>query len=208
MAFYPDWVMKYKGKGIYIKKTKNGYSLYRGHSERVKGKRWPVLKCDEYLGLVTKEDGLIPSRPPVRKDVIVKTYGIEYIAEKCCSSILRESNTGNRLLYEHALLSLKKEDNSALYSMSILSYWYGDSKYDRVLSSDEETAIQRLKEDIKAAFERIFDKDTEEAIELLGGVYAVFVNGRWVISNVSGRLYEILLLHGEEIKFEEKALER
>jgi len=60
MAMYPDWLMKYKTKGIYVKKTKSGYSLYRGHSERIPGKNYPVFKCDEYLGIVTEKDGLIP----------------------------------------------------------------------------------------------------------------------------------------------------
>jgi hypothetical protein len=62
----PDWVLKYKTKGIYTKKTKHGYALYRGHSERVPGKSYPVFRCDEYLGIVTEQEGLVPSRPPVK----------------------------------------------------------------------------------------------------------------------------------------------
>jgi len=206
MPDYPEWVLKYKTKGIYIKKTKNGYSLYRGHSERVDGKKYPVLRCDEYLGIVTEEDGLIPSRPPVKKGVAVKTYGIEYIAERCCSVLrepLKRRGLDDALLYAHALLSLGREDNGSLYSMSILSCWHGGDDYLRQLSLEEEETIKRLKRQMKSKLEKVFEEDTEEAVSLLAGVYAVFVNERWVLSDIPERLGEILRMHNQEIRLEE-----
>ncbi len=206
MADYPDWVMKYKTKGIYIKKTKNGYSLYRGHSERVEGKKYPVLKCDEYLGLVTEEDGLIPSKPPVKPGVMVKTYGVEYIAENCSSVLrlpLKNKGQDDVLLYSHALLSLWREDNPELYSASILSLWFGDINYKRKLLYEEEETVVRLRKQIKAKLEKVLEKDTVEALNLLGAVYAVFVNERWVLSETTSRLDEILRAHKLELRFEE-----
>lgn len=206
MPDYPEWVLKYKTKGIYIKKTKNGYSLYRGHSERVAGKKYPVLKCDEYLGLVTEEDGLIPSSPPVKPKVKVRTYGIEYIAEKCSSIVripLKKKGQDDLLLYSHALLSLYREDNPELYSSSILGIWFGEKDYERPLTYEEEEIVGRLKKQIKAKLEKSFGKDYESAVSLLGTVYAVFVNERWVLSEASESLEDILRVHSLEIKLEE-----
>ena len=61
-----DWVLKYKTKGIYAKKAKNGYALYRGYSESAAEKSYPVFRCDVYLGIVTEQESLVPSRPPVK----------------------------------------------------------------------------------------------------------------------------------------------
>ena len=206
MADYPDWVMKYKEKGIYIKKTKNGYSLYRGHSERVAGKKYPVLKCDEYLGLVTENDGLMPSKPPVKLGVMVRTYGVEHVAEICSSILrvpLRKKGQDALLLYSHALLPLCREDNPELYSASILSLWFGDIGYRRKLTYEEEETVGRLRKQIKAKLEKALGKDSDEAIALLGTVYAVFVNERWVLSDIPSRLDEILRAHSLKLMFEE-----
>ena len=207
MADYPDWVLKYKTKGIYIKKTKSGYALYRGHSERIEGKKYPVLKCDEYLGVVTEEDGLIPSRPPVKPRLLVRTYGVEYTAERCCSVLrlpLRKKKLDEKYIYSHALLSFQREDNAALYSSSILSLWYGDFDYGRKATFEEEETIERLKKQIRAKFASAFEGDWKEAVALLSSIYAVFVNERWVLSEVPSSLERILSAHNLALKMEEK----
>lgn len=207
MADYPDWVLKYKTKGIYIKKTKSGYSLYRGHSERIEGKKYPILKCDEYLGIVTEKDGLIPSRPPVKPKLLVRTYGLEYMAESCCSILrlpLRKKGQDEKYIYSHALLSFQREDNVFLYASSILSLWYGDSDYGRKPTFEEEQTIERLRKQIRAKFVCSFGEEWKEAVGLLGAIYAVFVNERWVLSEVPSSLERILREHNLELRMEEK----
>ena len=207
MADYPDWVLKYKTKGIYIKKTKSGYSLYRGHSERIEGKKYPVLKCDEYLGIVTEEDGLIASHPPVKPRLLVRTYGLEYTAERCCRVLrlpLRKKEMDEKYIYSHALLSFQREDNAALYSSSILNLWYGDSDYGRKATYEEKETIERLKKQIRAKFASAFEGDWKEAVGLLSSIYAVFVNERWVLSEVPSSLERILSAHNLVLKMEEK----
>lgn len=207
MPDYPDWVLKYKTKGIYIKKTKNGYSLYRGHSERVEGKKYPVLKCDEYLGIVTEKDGLIPSRPPLKPGVLVRTYGLEYAAERCCGVLrlpLRKKKMDEKYIYSHALLSFQRDDSTALYESSILSLWYGEMDYGRNATYEEEETIERLRKQIRAKFVSAFGEDWKEAAGLLGAVYAVFVNERWVLSEVPSSLGRIMSSHNLELKMEEK----
>lgn len=207
MPDYPDWVMKYKTKGIYIKKTKNGYSLYRGHSEREEGKKYPVLKCDEYLGIVTEKDGLIPSRPPVKPKLLVRTYGLEYIAERCCRVLripLRKKKLDEKYIYSHALLSFQREDNDTLYKSSIISLWYGELDYGRKATYEEEETIGRLRKQIRAKFASAFGEDWKEAVGMLSSIYAVFVNERWLISEIPSSLDRILSSHNLELKMEEK----
>ena len=81
MPTLPDWVLRYKTKGIYAKRVKAGYALYRGHSERVEGKAYPAFRCDEYLGIVTEREGLVPPRPPVRAGIQVLRYGFSRVAD-------------------------------------------------------------------------------------------------------------------------------
>jgi len=57
---YPDWVERYRGDGITIRKVRNGYGLYRCTSVYVKGSH--PKSVQEYLGMVTEEDGFIPKK--------------------------------------------------------------------------------------------------------------------------------------------------
>ncbi len=55
---YPDWATKYKRPGTILrKKNDNAYLLFSAHSERQKGKRYPVLVQEELIGTIT-ENGI------------------------------------------------------------------------------------------------------------------------------------------------------
>ncbi len=55
---YPDWATKYKRPGTILrKKNNNSYLLFSAHSERQKGKKYPVLVQEELIGTIT-EDGI------------------------------------------------------------------------------------------------------------------------------------------------------
>jgi transposase len=75
---YPEWVMKFKGKGMHVQKKGDVYYLYRVHSKWNKEKGRAQLITDEYLGRITP-DGLIEpkyKRMMKRYDQIsVKEYG-------------------------------------------------------------------------------------------------------------------------------------
>lgn len=52
---YPDWATKYKRPGTILrKKNDNSYLLFSAHSERQKGKKYPVLVQEELIGTITK----------------------------------------------------------------------------------------------------------------------------------------------------------
>lgn len=53
---YPDWATKYKRPGTILRKKNNdSYLLFSAHSERQKGKKYPVLVQEELIGTITKE---------------------------------------------------------------------------------------------------------------------------------------------------------
>ncbi len=53
---YPDWATKYKRPGTILrKKNDNSYVLFSAHSERQKGKKYPVLVQEELIGTITKD---------------------------------------------------------------------------------------------------------------------------------------------------------
>ena len=55
---YPDWATKYKRQGTILrKKSDNSYLLFSAHSERQKGKKYPVLVQEELIGTIT-ENGI------------------------------------------------------------------------------------------------------------------------------------------------------
>ena len=85
---YPPWVTRHKVKGTYVQKRGDKYYLYRGHSERVKGKPYPVLKFDAYLGQITEEHGLIEPTPSVRPGVQVYAYGVYYLGYRFCAPLV------------------------------------------------------------------------------------------------------------------------
>lgn len=73
---YPEWVLRHKQPGMYVqKKDDDTYRIYRAHSERRPGKKYPVLVTDEYIGTITREHGLIRTPVKLKGDVLVKRYG-------------------------------------------------------------------------------------------------------------------------------------
>lgn len=57
---YPEWVQKYRTKGMMVRKNGNSYYLYKRTSKRVPGKKYPQ-PIDRYVGVITPE-GIIESK--------------------------------------------------------------------------------------------------------------------------------------------------
>ena len=56
----PEWAKKYDRKGVTFRKKGESFALLEVSSERVEGKKHPVLR-QKYLGTVTRE-GFVPAR--------------------------------------------------------------------------------------------------------------------------------------------------
>lgn len=199
MPIYPDWLMKYKTKGVYVKKGKKGYSLYRGHSERVPGKKNPVFKCDEYIGIVTEKDGLIPSSPPVKPGIDVLRYGFWCLADNCCKTLLtslkkRHMNVG--VIYSRALLEEEGKISKVSFSGSWLSHLYPEIDIEKHLGHVQESTITRVKMQIRSKMETKYGNDYEIIKELASNVYAVHVNGKWFTSDIPEDLQVLAVKYG------------
>ncbi len=132
---YPEWVLKYKEKGMYVNKCKDGYYLYRGHSERVKGTKKVKRVVDEYIGKITEHDGLVRA---IKKQYSIDSY---FFGLPCFV---------NKLLKDKLTVS----KNFSYYSYvikyaAILHYCYGyyDNELYRI------SYFQLIKPDLKLEFD-------------------------------------------------------
>jgi hypothetical protein len=198
MPTLPEWVLRYKTKGIYVKKTKNGYALYRGHSERVEGKSYPVFRCDEYLGIVTEADGLVPSRPPVKGSVRVLRYGLCQVAQTVCSVLRmhpRRLGLDADLLYVRAVLGYEGRESRAGYEGSWLSILFPGLDLDRGLDEREERVLATLRRQVASKLEDGCGPDGRQLLGLCADLYAVRVNGAWHLSGLGEPLVRLASRH-------------
>jgi len=198
MQKLPDWVLKYKTKGIYVKKTKTGYALYKGHSERVAGKSYPVFRCDEYLGIATEKDGLVPSKPPVKPGIKVFRYGFCYISETLCNVLrLNPKRLGMNaeVLFVKAVLGYEGKENQLGYESSYLSILFPGLDLDESLSEQEKQFLPTLRRQVASKLNDNLGSEKDEMLALSSNLYAVYVNGGWHLSELSERLKNLALKH-------------
>jgi len=198
MQKLPDWVLKYKTKGIYVKKTKTGYALYRGHSERVAGKSYPVFRCDEYLGIATEKDGLVPSKPPVKAEIKVFRYGFICVAEASCNVLRINPNKigmNADLLFTKAVLGFEGRESQIGYEGSWLSILLPGLDLNEKLSEKEIHFLPTLRRQVESKLNDSFGDEGVELLELSSTLYAVHVNGGWHLSQLSERLKELASKH-------------
>lgn len=205
MSSLPDWVLKYKKKGVYARKTKNGYALYKGHSERVPEKSYPVFRCDEYLGIVTKENGLTPSRPPVKPGIRVLRYGFARVLEGSCAVLRKHPQRlglDADLLFVRAALGIEGRESLQGLRSSYLSIMFPSVDIDKSLNKQQDNALSVMKLQMASRLRDRFGKDHDELLALSSDLYAVYVNGGWHLSEIPERLkhlavkYAVLLERG------------
>ena len=187
----PDWVLKYKTKGIYARKTKQGYALYRGHSERVPGKNYPVFRCDEYLGIVTEKEGLIPSKPPVKAGITVLRYGFCQVVEASCNVLRmhpRRLSLDAETQFVRTTLSLESKESQEGYEGSWFSILFPEIDLNRALTKEEEQYLPTMRRQIESKLSERLGPDADEMLALSSNLYAVHVNGGWHLSQVPERL--------------------
>ncbi|MGP6238985.1 transposase [Cuniculiplasma sp. SKW4] len=92
MNTIPDWAMKYKTRGVYIRNVGNNYYAYRTRSKWIKEEKRTKTLPPEYLGVVTKngivrKDQVMGIRSDYEYGNIALLYGI---AEKTILPVLKE----------------------------------------------------------------------------------------------------------------------
>jgi hypothetical protein len=193
---YPDWVLKFKSKGTYVQIRKGKYFLYRGHSERVSGISYPVLKFDEYLGQVTEDDGLIPPKPTVRSGLQVFTFGpfllIHQITGKIVSNLSAVSPLSAKQLAVLAQLKLVYDRwGVSLYAGSWLSLQFPGLFIPKEVAHEAQFVIDRVVRMLRDKLSAVFDGSFEQLMDLAGRVYLVSVNNQWVVSAIPEELKAI-----------------
>lgn len=111
-ADYPDWVMKYKTKGTYINRVGDKYYLYAAHSERIKGTDKVRRVSDGYIGRITQAEGLIRSKPKLKRTPFSLEIGLSYTI----LSVTADIGNGIKKSY--------RKNSDIVYCCSILSYIY------------------------------------------------------------------------------------
>ncbi len=148
MANYPDWVLKHKKKGTYINKVGDKYYLYAAHSERIKGTKKVRRVSDGYIGRITKEDGLIPSKSKQIKSPASFELGLSYViifsTEDILVGLQRTFPKNGTLLYICAILnSIYGYYSQEFFEHCYLHLIFSSLEIPDSLSQNHQTAIVR-----------------------------------------------------------------
>ena len=205
MANYPDWVMAHKTKGTYINFVNGKYYLYAAHSERVPGTKKVRRVSDGYIGRITLEDGLIPTRDKVTGEVYVYEYGLCMTVLATCDTIAagfrREfRSAADFVLVSSILWETYGKCDSDTFEGSYLSVKYPEVNIDKVPTDKQKTGVERGRRMISDMMFRRFGENLSEARERLLKIYMVKVNGQFYRSSTPNRTAEWLKTH--EIRLE------
>lgn len=199
MPNLPEWVKKHKTKGIYVNVRNGKYYLYKGHSERVPGKKYPKLVCDEYLGQVTEEDGLIASSPSVLKEIKVYEFGQPYLVYQLTykhSEVARFYKQRESLIYTMAvLLTLELEVNQLNYENSWLCLKFPNLDLNQELQEKEKLTLKRMVTQMNSTLESYLGSDYKHVMQYCKTVYAVWVNRTYRMSQISKQLQQFMKKH-------------
>lgn len=194
MADLPEWVLKFKKKGIYVTVKKGKYYLYKGHSERKPGKKYPQLICDEYLGQVTEEDGLIPSAPSVKPGIRVLEFGVSFFIYQLtysATNVVKFYRQREDLVYVMAVLSLSGQRVSQLsYEHSWVSLRFKNLNMNTPLTSNEQLTLKRITTQMEQSLKAYVGEDLPHILTLSHYLYAIWVNNSWHLSALPPQLYD------------------
>lgn len=206
MANYPDWVMTHKKKGTYINCVKGKYYLYAAHSERVKGTNKVKRISDGYLGRITEEDGLIPSKDKVTGPVTVMEYGLSTMILSLCSNVhkgMRRTFTksGDLVMVASILTYIYGSFDQVLFSQSYLSYRFPDLDMDDITTKAQKFGIERGRMMIQDTLSHHFGEDLSPVLARFPLVFKVRINGRIYQSDEHASTKELRLKYN--IKWED-----
>lgn len=184
---YPEWVLRHKQPGMYVqKKDDDTYRIYRAHSERRPGKKYPVLVTDEYIGTITREHGLIRTPVKLKGDVLVKRYGGFCILWSLChplSDTLVRRHGSHPLFLDAAMRVLYGQSSQALYESDWMSVQFPGLRFP-VEAHLEGEAI-RVAAGMASTLEKRFGDDAPRVLQSTGFLYRVWLNNRWVTSSLA-----------------------
>lgn len=190
MADYPDWVLKHKKKGTYVNVIKGKYYLYAAHSERVPGTKKVKRICDGYLGRITEEEGLIPTKDKVSGSVSVLEYGLSSTILTVCSKIhagFRRSFTknGDFVMVASILSFIYGVYTDEVFHLSYLCIRYPELDFKVPVSSEQAVGIERGVRMIADTLSRHFGDDLPDIRIFFRHIQKANVNGKQYLSEES-----------------------
>lgn len=199
-ANYPDWVMKYKSKGVYVNKVGNTYYLYRAHCVYDKTTKKNKRVSDGYIGRVTEEDGFIPVKDKVQGDIYVYEYGLYFFL----SALLKD-------VYKSLKANKKKDTVMALAIMKYLDYFeyfttglfniYKNVNIELFNDKDVNKEAERISNMLSHFIStRVKDNDWQYLLNALPSIHLVQVNEKYYISSYSNELKQALNKYNMEMK--------
>lgn len=181
VTVYPDWVQKYRTRGMTVKKKDNSYYLYKRTSKRVPGKKHPQ-PVDTYIGVITEqgiiyaEKKLIPADPDCCE---VREYGYSKALQMCCPEEWKKAIGKD---WKDVLMILTA--NSSLNTYLAYEYKIPDKDQHRYAYNAQMSSLYRR---IYAAY----GADKKE-LEMLKYIYVVYIGDRKFMSRISDEQKEVL----------------
>ena len=195
-AKYPDWVMKYKKKGTYINKVGDKYYLYAAHSERIKGTDRVRRVSDGYIGRITKEDGLIPSKSRIKSPPISMEIGLSRIILSISDNIMKGIRKtfpkySSYVFSRATLLYIYGTYSDELYNQSYLSVFLDDTAVPAQVTKSHTSEIERCSRMISDVMKKTFGDDTDFITRLFMHIRLVRIDDSYYLSGVTDEIREL-----------------
>lgn len=195
MANYPDWVMKYKEKGTYINYVNGKYYLYAAHSERIPGTKKVKRVFDRYIGRITEEEGLIPTRDKVSGNVIVYEYGLSTLLLTLSKNIHKGfkrtfKDNADFIMAATILTVMYGRYNNSLFLQSFLSIRFPDINMEKA-TDKQKAEIDRGVRMLKHEKNEKYGADTEDVLLYFRHLYKVKINDQYYLSEETDKIVEL-----------------
>ena len=193
---YPDWVLKHKSKGAYINCVGGKFYLYAAHSERIPGTRKVKRVSDGYIGRITEQDGLIPSKDKISSDILVYEYGLSCTILQLCENIHKGFKRTSPKNADHIMVSsilnvIYGSSNNIVFNRNYLSVLFPSLNFDKKVSDHVLTNINRGTAMINDYLNKLMDENQAAIFDILVGLYKVRLNDKWYLSREDENLLAI-----------------
>ncbi|MCD7839878.1 MAG: hypothetical protein LUG46_04535 [Erysipelotrichaceae bacterium] len=197
---YPEWVMKYKSKGVYVNKVGDKYYLYRAHCVYDKKTKKNVRVSDGYIGRVTEEDGFIPVKDKVTGDVLVYDLGLYWFLSTLLKDVyksLRKNKNRDTVLS----LSIMKSLDDYHYESSALFTIYKNTNPDLFDDNDIISEADRVCSMLNHFVStRVETDDWLYLKDNLPSIHLAVINNKNYVSSYSDELKNMLKKYNAEVK--------
>lgn len=178
---YPDWVQKYRTRGMTVKKKDNSYYLYKRTSKRVPGKKYPQ-PVDTYVGIITEQGVVYAEKKLVSTDpenCEVREYGYSRALQLRCPEDWKKAVGRD---WRDVLLIL-------IAGSSVNTYL----TYEQEIP-DKEQYRYAYSAQLSSLYRRMYAsyKVEKRELELLKYIYAVYIGDRKFISRTSSEQKAVL----------------